>query len=103
MHPSKAFRTGDDAALMDEAASIGFARIFASTPSGPRVAHAPMLRVGDRFRFHLANANALCATLDGTRTLALFEGPNGYLSANWYADVASAVPTWNYVAIECVS
>lgn len=89
MHPSKAFRTGDDAALMDEAASIAFARIFASTPAGPRVAHAPMLRVGDGFRFHLANANALCATLDGTRTLALFEGSNGYLSANWYADVAS--------------
>ncbi len=80
---------------------MGFARLFAATPEGPRVAHAPMLRRGDCLRFHLANANDLCRTLDGTRALALFEGPNGYLSANWYGDVRGAVPTWNYVAVEC--
>ena len=101
MHPNPRFQAGDREAMLTEAAALGFARLFATTPEGPRVAHAPMLRAGDCLRFHLANANDLCRTIDGTRALALFEGPNGYLSANWYGDVRGAVPTWNYVAVEC--
>lgn len=80
---------------------VGFARIFLTTPEGPRVAHAPAIVVGDRLRFHLANANALTPHLDGATALLLAEGPNAYLSANWYADVRGAVPSWNYVAVEC--
>lgn len=78
----------------------GFARVFLSIPDGPRVAHAPAIIVGDRVRFHLANGNALVPHLDGATALLLAEGPNAYVSANWYADVRSTVPTWNYVAVE---
>ena len=60
-----------------------------------------MLVRGDTLHFHLANANPLAAHLAGTVALALVEGPNAYVSANWYGDVRGAVPTWNYVAIEC--
>jgi len=52
-------------------------------------------------RFHLANSNALRRHIVGARPLILFEGPNAYLSANWYGDVRGAVPTWNYVSVEC--
>lgn len=101
MHPNAAFRTGADHDALVEIAAIGFARIFAATSDGPRVAHAPVLRAGaDRLRFHLANANALTRHLDGATALVLAEGPNGYISANWYADQRGAVPTWNYVAVE---
>jgi transcriptional regulator len=79
---------------------VGFARIFLTTPDGPRVAHAPAIVVGDRVRFHLANGNALMPYLDGATALLLAEGPNAYVSANWYADVRGAVPTWNYIAVE---
>lgn len=79
-----------------------FARLFLTTPEGPRVAHAPLLTMpGGVLRFHLANMNALVPHMDGATVLALFEGPNGYLSANWYEDVRGAVPSWNYVAVEC--
>ena len=102
MHPAPAFAWADDAAMRDFARETAFARLFLTTPDGPRVAHAPVLTMPDgRLRFHLANMNALVPHLDGATALALFEGPNGYLSANWYADVRGAVPSWNYVAVEC--
>ena len=102
MHPNKIFRWADAAAMLDMVGSTAFTRIFAMTPDGPRVAHVPVIVVeGPALRFHLANGNALVPTLDGTTALALTEGPNAYLSANWYRDVRGAVPTWNYVCVEC--
>ena len=101
MHPNNAFRGQPGSDPLDEIAAIAFARIFAVTPEGPRVAHAPVLRTGpDRLRFHLANYNPLVPHLNGATALIVAEGPNGYISANWYADVRGAVPTWNYVAVE---
>ncbi len=101
MHPNKAFRAEQAGDPIDQMAAIAFARLFLITPEGPRVAHAPVLKAGpDRLRFHLANYNAVVGSLDGATALLLAEGPNGYVSANWYADQRGSVPTWNYVAIE---
>ena len=101
MHPNAAFRLDARDDPLARLADYAFGRIFAMTPEGPRIAHAPILRVGaDRLRFHLANANSLCRHLDGATVLVVGEGPNGYISANWYDDVRSAVPTWNYSAVE---
>ena len=102
MHPNRIFRWEDEAAMLAMVGATAFSRIFATTPAGPRVAHVPV-RVADgpALRFHLANGNALASALDGAVALALTEGPNAYVSANWYTDVRGAVPTWNYVAVEC--
>lgn len=99
MHPNPAFRP-DPATLLDQAAAIGFAHLFVATPVGPKVAHAPVTRHGDRLRFHLARANPLHAHLDGATLLASIAGPEGYISPNWYVRPGNQVPTWNYVAIE---
>jgi transcriptional regulator len=101
MHPNSRFSVADREALLAQAGQIAFGRVFLTVPEGPRVAHAPVLRAGGVLRFHLANANAVCRHLDGARPLVLFEGPNGYVSANWYGDVRGAVPTWNYQSVEC--
>ncbi len=100
MHPTSAFRSEDRAlmaALIDE---IGFGMIFAATPDGPRVAHVPLLLVEGALHFHLARGNALTRHLEGANALAVINGPDGYVSARWYAD-PQQVPTWNYVALEC--
>jgi transcriptional regulator len=51
---------------------------------------------------HIARANPHCKALtDGTAVLAVFTGPNAYISPNWYPSKhagAQTVPTWNYVA-----
>jgi transcriptional regulator len=101
MHPNSAFRPKEDDLAELLVREIGFAAIFASTPDGPRVAHAPVVLSDDgtTLRFHLARGNALTRHLDGATALAVVQGPDAYVSASWYAD-ADQVPTWNYVAIE---
>lgn len=99
MHPHPAFRP-DPAALLDQAAAIGFAHLFVATAAGPMVAHAPVTRHGELLRFHLARANRLHPHLDGAAVLASLAGPDGYVSPNWYVRPGNQVPTWNYVAVE---
>jgi transcriptional regulator len=101
MHPNSAFRPRQDDLAELLVREIGFAAIFANTPDGPRVAHAPVVLSDDRatLQFHLARGNALTRHLGGATALAVVQGPDAYVSASWYAD-ADQVPTWNYVAIE---
>lgn len=101
MHPNSAFRPRQDDLAEYLVREIGFAAIFASTPDGPRVAHAPVVLSDDRatLQFHLARGNALTRHLSGTSALAVVQGPDAYVSASWYAD-ADQVPTWNYIAVE---
>lgn len=101
MHPNAAFRPAQDDLPAMVVREIGFAAIFAATPDGPRVAHAPVLLSDDAatLQFHLARGNAVTRHLDGANALAVVQGPDAYVSASWYAD-ADQVPTWNYVAIE---
>lgn len=49
-------------------------------------------------RGHVARANPLWR-LDETEVLAIFHGPEGYVTPSWYptkAETGKAVPTWNY-------
>lgn len=100
MHPNPKFRTEDRALMEMLIEEIGFGMVFATTPDGPRVAHVPFLYTGDSaLQFHLSRGNGLTRHLDGTTALAVINGPDGYVSARWYADT-TLVPTWNYVALE---
>jgi transcriptional regulator len=89
--------------MLAEAATLGWARLFVTTPAGPRVAHSAVSLDAQRrrLRFHLANTNEAVAGLTWAPVLALFEGPHAYVSASWYLEPTVNVPTWNYVAIEC--
>ncbi len=105
MHPDPAFRTKlspADERLMLEALvrEIGFGTIFLTTPDGPRVAHVAFFGSGDgALQFHLANSNALTKHLDGNAALALVNGPDAYISPDWY-EADDQVPTWDYVSVE---
>ncbi|MCW5647217.1 MAG: FMN-binding negative transcriptional regulator [Sphingopyxis sp.] len=101
MHPNSAFRPRQDDLAELLVREIGFAAIFAATPDGPRVAHAPVVLSDDAatLQFHLARGNALTRHLDGAIVLAVVQGPDAYVSASWY-EAADQVPTWNYVAVE---
>lgn len=101
MHPNPDYRPKQDDLAATVVREIGFAAIFASTPDGPRVAHAPVLLSADArtLQFHLARGNGLTRHLAGAAALAVVQGPDAYVSASWYAD-PDQVPTWNYVAIE---
>lgn len=101
MHPNSAFRPKQEYLAAMFVREIGFAAIFASTPDGPRVAHAPVVLSDDAatLQFHLARGNGVTKHLEGAPALVVVQGPDAYVSASWYAD-ADQVPTWNYVAVE---
>ena len=55
-------------------------------------------------RAHLAKANEQVAHLEeGSPILAIFQGPQAYISPSWYAtkrEHGKVVPTWNYVTVQ---
>jgi transcriptional regulator len=82
-----------------------FGMLIASAEGGvPMIAHLPFLL--DRSRgprgtllAHVARANPLRLALDaGAPVVAVFRGPHGYVSPNWYAS-RDEVPTWNYAVV----
>ena len=101
MHPNSAFRWDDRDALRAFAREVGFGMLFAATPDGPRVAHLPFVFLDDdRIAFHTARGNVIAKHLDGTEALFVVNGPDAYISPDWYELGNDQVPTWNYLALE---
>ncbi len=53
-------------------------------------------------RGHVARANPLWKAAAGQRVLAIFHGPQAYVSPSWYPSKAAThkvVPTWNYTVV----
>ena len=101
MHPDRAFRFVDDAAMRTFVKQHAFAHLFVATSNGPMVAHVPLTPTReDGFRFHVARSNRITAHLDGATVLASIAGPDGYISPDWYVDPKDQVPTWNYATVE---
>ena len=69
--------------------------------------HIPMLMDADRepcgvLRAHVARANELARLPAGTTALAIFQGPDAYVTPSWYAtkrETGKVVPTWNYAVV----
>lgn len=53
-------------------------------------------------RGHLAAGNPLCRAGDPGEALAIFQGPQAYISPSWYPSKQAhgkVVPTWNYAVV----
>ncbi len=100
MYTPRAFRNDEPQAAFSLVAGVGLASLVTVDRDGCVVSHLPM--IGDPgkrvLRGHLARANPHSALLDGRRHLAIFVGPNAYVSPDWYHDTGQ-VPTWNYSAV----
>jgi transcriptional regulator len=101
MHPNAAFRWEDRDAMRALVAELGFGALFCATPDGPRVAQMPVVWLDDNtLGLHLARGNGIVRHLDGATALFVAQGPDGYVSPDWYGLDNNQVPTWNYVAVE---
>jgi transcriptional regulator len=52
---------------------------------------------------HVARANPVWQEAADREVLVCFQGPQGYISPNWYpskAENGKAVPTWNYIVVQ---
>ncbi|MDX3908345.1 MAG: FMN-binding negative transcriptional regulator [Sphingobium sp.] len=100
MHPDKTFAWTDRTAMRGFVEQVGLGAIFAATPEGLRVAHAPVLFLSDDcVGFHLSRHSPLAAHLMDGDALFVAQGPHAYVSPDWYG-MEDQVPTWNYVAVE---
>ncbi|MDP1619325.1 FMN-binding negative transcriptional regulator [Phenylobacterium sp.] len=104
MHPAAPFRVGDTEAILAHLAAHPLMAVFAVCEAGHRVAHTPVIPRTDgegiALDFHLSRNNALTAAFArGAVALAVSQGPDAYVSPDWYA-AADQVPTWNYLSVE---
>ena len=100
MYLPPAFAASDDeaAVLIDECA---LAQLIVVTPDGLLATPVPMIRRGDSLVGHLARPNKVWQH-EGD-ALAIFSGPQAYISPNWYPSKqidGKVVPTWNYETVQ---
>lgn len=108
MYIPKQFAENDPTILQAAIKSLQFATIITLNDTSLSASHIPMLiddtagKLGT-LEGHIARANPQGSSY--TRTvpaLAIFTGPNAYISPSWYAtkkEHGKAVPTWNYIAV----
>lgn len=94
--------------LHDAIRRFGFGTLVTHGSSGLEASHIPLLLDDSQGPFgtlhgHLARPNPQWKGIgSGTSALAIFLGPNTYISPSWYPtkqETGKVVPTWNYLAI----
>jgi transcriptional regulator len=78
-----------------------FAAVVTHAAGGLVANHLPFELVDGMLHGHVARGNEL-AQWDGAEVMLLFQGPDGYISPNWYPtkhETGREVPTWNYAVV----
>jgi transcriptional regulator len=108
MYTPSAFREEDTKVLHDLIDEFGFATLVTLGSEGLTANHIPLAidrKNGPkgRLRGHLAKGNPQLKDMQlGRPALAIFQGPNTYISPNLYPskkEHGKVVPTWNFVAV----
>lgn len=80
-----------------------FATLVTQGKAGPEADHLPLHLTPDgRLQGHVARANPIWRNAADTDVLAIFHGPQAYVTPSWYEtkrEHGKAVPTWNYVVV----
>jgi transcriptional regulator len=101
------FRVEDVAEMHALMRARPFAALVSTTQAGLYGTHLPtVLKEEGAFgaiECHLSRANPHWKDLaEGGEAMMIFQGPDGYITPNWYATKAAtgkAVPTWNYAIV----
>jgi transcriptional regulator len=102
------FQENDPATLAAFMDSHPLSVLVAAPPTGIVANHIPLLRLQDAggrmlLRGHVARGNGFWRiTPAESPVLAIFGGPDRYISPAWYptkAETGEVVPTWNYLVV----
>ena len=108
MYLPSAFRQDDLAELHAQLQASPLALLTSAGAAGVQASHLPLLLEPGEGEFgtlygHFARANPHWRDLqDDAEALAVFSGPDAYISPGWYpakAEHGKVVPTWNYIAV----
>jgi len=107
MHIPVKFQQNEDSQLKAIIREYPFATLITYSESGIEATHLPVVLVDVEgktvIQAHIAKANKLWKSVkEGAEILLIFNGPNCYVSPNYYPtkkESGKAVPTWNYVVV----
>lgn len=107
MYTPPAFREGDPVELRRLIRETRLSTLVTATPDGIMATPLPLVldeTEGEHGTLygHLAKANSQWSTLVMGDAMAIFNGPEAYVTPSWYAskqEHGKVVPTWNYVAV----
>lgn len=107
MYVPSAFRLDELSALHGAIRAARLANFVTATPEGLLATPLPLFLDPEEgphgtLYGHLARANPQWRLPTQGEALALFGGPDAYVSPSWYAskqEHGKVVPTWNYVAV----
>jgi transcriptional regulator len=107
MYIPPAFRDDDKASLHAVIDAARLANLVTMTAKGLMASPLPLLLDAGRGEHgvlvgHVARANPQWSTAADGEALAIFMGPDAYVTPSWYAtkqETGKVVPTWNYVTV----
>jgi transcriptional regulator len=107
MYTPPAFRDDDRDSIRATIRAARLANFITATPDGVLATPLPLYLDENEGEHgvlygHLAKANPQCRTPAIGDGLAIFMGPDAYITPSWYAtkqENGKVVPTWNYVAV----
>lgn len=108
MYKPSHFDQPDSQAMCDLIVAAPLATLVIASPAGLVANHIPFIldRSGhdaEKLLAHIPRANPLSTLLaQPQQCLAIFHGPEGYISPSWYATKkrhGKVVPTWNYAVV----
>ena len=111
MYAPDHFKENDVPTMQAAIHGAGIATLVTVNSNRPQANHVPMLLVAQEGAYgtlygHVARANPLSTDTTSGSALAIFLGPESYISPSWYptkADTGKVVPTWNYVAVHATA
>jgi transcriptional regulator len=109
MYVPNHFKEDDQEKLQQHIRDYGFGILIIADDEGIEANHVPFhLSTGENgslghLECHLARSNPVWQRMQGgAQVLAVFQGPDAYVSPSWYptkAETGRVVPTWNYLAV----
>ena len=107
MYNPAAFREENPDQIRGVIERYPLATLVTVASSGPSASHLPMIYTPAEggagvLRGHLARANPQWQDVARQEALAIFSGPDHYVSPSWYPskrEHGKVVPTWNYVVV----
>ncbi|MGY3608818.1 MULTISPECIES: FMN-binding negative transcriptional regulator [unclassified Bradyrhizobium] len=107
MYVPPAFKDDEVESILATIRSAGLANLVTATADGPLATPLPLFLEETEGQHgvlygHLAKSNPQWRAASNGEALAIFMGPEAYVTPSWYAtkqETGKVVPTWNYIAV----
>jgi len=103
MYKPKHFQLNERQAQLEFIQEYSFGSLITCYDGNLEINQLPFLLddSGEYLLAHCARANLHWQNLEQAKDLRVcFDGPNAYISPNWYSDSIKNVPTWNYLSVQ---